>query len=460
MTLPAVSGAVGFLERCNDLLAGLRRFDLTQHGPRTRQVGGRSLRLCSSGTDIDAGLFGTLDGSIEAVQLPGEPDYVPADVQVKEPHPPMRPVFPVGVPVRLDHSPHRRGSLDLSLGRLEDGDAVVRKGNPLPGAYALLAFEVLDDLLESLDPICDLLQHPLLDPVQIGWIWGIGLLSGQRRPGTRHHQQAGQHGKADGSHPHLCSPFTDRSAGCPYSRREMSGRGKRCVRSLCVKIRQIALPGIVAVVTDSEPPTIHDPGGKPWRLGLLSLVAVAVVAGGVLILSTVIGDDGADTDPTSAASGFGITIPPLPATARGEGAAPDFSLDLFDGTRFSLGGHIENDGRPLILNLWASWCPPCRDEMPDLEAAALANPGVVILGVAVDDDPTAAEEFAAEIAITYPAGYDDVGRVSRAYPTNGLPATFVISADGMLLKTAFGRLTVADIDDLIALALAGSEAGS
>ena len=128
----------------------------------------------------------------------------------------------------------------------------------------------------------------------------------------------------------------------------------------------------------------HDPGSNPWRLGLLSLLAVLLVGGGFLLLG---GDDTSDT-PTATTvpeAGASITIPPMPAAVRGEGAAPDFSLELFDGTVFSLAGHLADDGRPLILNLWASWCPPCRDEMPDFEAAALANPGVLILGVAVDD---------------------------------------------------------------------------
>lgn len=197
----------------------------------------------------------------------------------------------------------------------------------------------------------------------------------------------------------------------------------------------------------------HDPGSTPWRLGLLTLLAVTLVVTGVLVFGG--DDDPAPAGGAAADSGTVITIPPLPAAVRGTGTAPDFSLELFDGTRFSLGSHLQNDGRPLILNLWASWCPPCREEMPDLDAAAAANPGVVILGVAVDDDPVAAAAFAAEIAIGYPAGFDEADRVGRGYPTSGLPATFVISSDGMLIQTVFGRLTTSDIDELIALALTG-----
>jgi len=216
-------------------------------------------------------------------------------------------------------------------------------------------------------------------------------------------------------------------------------------------------PCIVAAVSDTSPsPFQNFLDGNPWRLGLLSLLAIVIVAGGVLLFG---GADAAPEDTTTTSIAVGasteITIPPLPDSARRDEAAPDFSLELFDGSRFTLSSHLESDGRPLILNFWASWCPPCRAEMPDFDAAAIANPGVLILGVAVDDDPIAAEAFATEIAITYPAGFDETGMVSRGYPIAGLPATFVISADGIVLRTVLGRLTVEKIDELIDIALTG-----
>jgi thiol-disulfide isomerase/thioredoxin len=194
----------------------------------------------------------------------------------------------------------------------------------------------------------------------------------------------------------------------------------------------------------------HDPGSGPWRLGALSALAAILVIGGVLIFGS-----GGSTPDTTVGRGAAMTVPPLPAAARGEGAAPDFSLDLFDGSRFVLANHLEEDGRPVILNFWASWCPPCREEMPDLQAAAGAHPEVLILGVATDDDPLAAERFVEENGISYPTGFDEAERVARRYPSPALPSTYVISGDGMLVQTAFGRLTAEDIETLIAAALAG-----
>lgn len=207
----------------------------------------------------------------------------------------------------------------------------------------------------------------------------------------------------------------------------------------------------MAAVPDTHPDRDrHDPGATPWRLGLLTLLAMVIVAGSVVLFGA---DDSTAEAPSTTATG--ITLPPLPTATSRDDEAPLFSVALFDGTTFSLAAHLANDGRPVILNLWASWCPPCREEMPDLNAASIANPGVVILGVAVSDDPIAAAAFAEEIGITYPIGIDETGRVELSYPSAGLPATFVISADGRLLTTAFGRLSPADIDALIALALAG-----
>ena len=195
----------------------------------------------------------------------------------------------------------------------------------------------------------------------------------------------------------------------------------------------------------------HDLGGGPWRFGLLSLLVIGVVVVGALLF-------GGCSDSSAAADadeGPMMTIPPLPSSTTREDAAPDFSLDLFDGSRFTLSTHLSDDGRPVILNLWASWCPPCRAEMPDFSNASIAHPEVLILGVAVDDDPLAAAAFVDEFEIAYPTGYDETGEVGHAFPAPGLPATYVISADGDLITNVFGMLIPQDIEALIEVALGG-----
>lgn len=182
-------------------------------------------------------------------------------------------------------------------------------------------------------------------------------------------------------------------------------------------------------------------GSRRWPLGALTLLVVAVVAIGVVLLD---GDGSPDATGVSVPTiGDGFPVP------TGDVAA-DFEIELLDGTSFRLSDHLADDGRPVFLNLWASWCSPCRAEMPALDAAARNHPEVYFLGVAVDDDPVAAAEFAAEIGVTYPLAIDEAERVGRRYPAPGLPATFLISAEGEIVRTVFGQLDEAQIDELLA----------
>ncbi len=124
--------------------------------------------------------------------------------------------------------------------------------------------------------------------------------------------------------------------------------------------------------------------------------------------------------------------------------APIFAVETTDG-QFSLSDHLANDGRPLFLNLWASWCFPCREEMPAIDASATAHPGVEFIGVSVQDSRTDAEAFAEEIAVSYLLGYDDDGSVDEAYAPLGLPASYIISSDGIILETILGKVTEEDL---------------
>jgi thiol-disulfide isomerase/thioredoxin len=108
--------------------------------------------------------------------------------------------------------------------------------------------------------------------------------------------------------------------------------------------------------------------------------------------------------------------------------APDFSVEVIDGGTFTLS---EARGRPVIVNFWASWCGPCRTEIPDISAFADANPDVTIVGVAVQDAEQTAREFAAEIDASYPLALGTTV-VEDTYPNLGLPATYVIDENGVV----------------------------
>lgn len=122
-----------------------------------------------------------------------------------------------------------------------------------------------------------------------------------------------------------------------------------------------------------------------------------------------------------------------------------FSVPTNDGEEFSLSEHVTNDGRPIFLNLWASWCFPCREEMPAIDASSKAVPEVLFLGVSVQDSRSDAEEFGEEIGVTYLLGFDEDDVVDDAYKPLGLPASYLISGDGIIVEKIFGRVTEEDL---------------
>ncbi len=191
-------------------------------------------------------------------------------------------------------------------------------------------------------------------------------------------------------------------------------------------------------------PTAADPITRPrgrWRLGILTLMGVAAVIIGVAVF----GGEEETTLPT-----LPNGLAPPPGSPRSGEAAPNFVVEAFDGTTIDLEAHLRDDGRPILLNFWASWCGPCRAEMPALDAAAAVHPEALIVGIAVRDDLVPAQEFADEVGVSYPLAFDVDSSVERAYPVPGLPATFSISSDGEIIRVVFGELETDEIESLIA----------
>ncbi len=121
--------------------------------------------------------------------------------------------------------------------------------------------------------------------------------------------------------------------------------------------------------------------------------------------------------------------------------APLFSVPTADGGTFSLDQHLASDGRPVFLNLWASWCFPCRQEMPAIDTASLTHTDVAFVGVSVQDIRSDAEAFLDEIGVSYTIGFDDEAEVDGEYRPLGLPASYIISSEGVILERIFGEVT-------------------
>ncbi len=99
-------------------------------------------------------------------------------------------------------------------------------------------------------------------------------------------------------------------------------------------------------------------------------------------------------------------------------------------------------GKPVIVNVWASWCSPCRTETPLLERAwRQHNESVVILGVASRDVRPSAAAFLEEFGVTYPTLFDDSGAIRSALGVRGFPTTYIFNANGELQSTIVGGLT-------------------
>jgi peroxiredoxin len=137
----------------------------------------------------------------------------------------------------------------------------------------------------------------------------------------------------------------------------------------------------------------------------------------------------------------------LPGTASTAGIpapqagflAPDFTLPSLDGSELSLS---EFQGKAVLVNVWASWCSPCREEMPAMERIfkEYEEMGFTILAVnaANQDNRANAEAFVEEMGLTFPILFDTDGYVYEQYQIMALPSSFFILPDGSIQEVVFG----------------------
>jgi len=130
------------------------------------------------------------------------------------------------------------------------------------------------------------------------------------------------------------------------------------------------------------------------------------------------------------------------------GMAPDFTITDFDGTTVTLS---ELRGQVVIINFWASWCPPCREEAAYLEATwrKYEGRGVVFVGVDWVDTEKEALAYIDEFDITYLNGPDIGTRIAQAYNIKGVPETFFVAKNGELRGVHIGPLQSPQLDETI-----------
>lgn len=201
-------------------------------------------------------------------------------------------------------------------------------------------------------------------------------------------------------------------------------------------------------VPDDRPQRRREYSGAGSTLGVAALLILAVglaiwwfeLRGG--------GGNGSGLD-----DGYGVIALEQAQNATGKSAvaetgraAPNFRLANLDDSGVALTDHR---GKFVLVNFWASWCGPCRGEVPDLEALSeRQRERLVVLGVNQQESREAAAKFTEEFAIAYPVLLDRSGEVSQAYRLGGLPVTFLVNPEGVILRIYRGRITGEQIEEL------------
>jgi cytochrome c biogenesis protein CcmG, thiol:disulfide interchange protein DsbE len=183
---------------------------------------------------------------------------------------------------------------------------------------------------------------------------------------------------------------------------------------------------------------------RPLRL--VGLAALAVVAVAAIVVVAFVPLTGPDP----------VVVRSSPLLDR---SAPEIDLSGLDGERVRLSDHL---GRPVVVNFWASWCVPCRDEFPLLVAAreAHAAEGLEILGVVHDDFEESARAFAAEQGAAWPMPVDSERVAWEAYGAVGVPTTYFVDPEGVIRAVSFGPFTEAGLAQQLGTILPARDADS
>ena len=142
-------------------------------------------------------------------------------------------------------------------------------------------------------------------------------------------------------------------------------------------------------------------------------------------------------------------VRPAPApisTADVGQPAPPLRLPLVGGGEMDLAGYR---GRPILLNFWATWCEPCKAEMPVFERAQqqYRDRGLVVLGVDFQERDEESTAFLSQVGVTFPSLVDRTGEVSRQWRATGLPTTFLIDRQGIIRDVRVGAFTEEMLDE-------------
>lgn len=195
----------------------------------------------------------------------------------------------------------------------------------------------------------------------------------------------------------------------------------------------------IAPETPPEGPSSEQPTSPFPRRGwfIVGLVAVAIALGAVMLLQQ------------SAAGSYSGSLPSggvlLPGANRGPGPkvgepAPELMLQSLDGRPASLNDYR---GQVVMINFWATWCPPCRAEMPDMEQVyqEKKQQGFAVLAVNIQEARDPITEFVNRFGLSFPVLMDTKGEVTQQYGIYSLPTSYFIDQQGRIAELNVGALS-------------------
>lgn len=168
------------------------------------------------------------------------------------------------------------------------------------------------------------------------------------------------------------------------------------------------------------------------------LILVTLLLGGAWIVET--------REPALEPRNFLLTEAPMVGNL-----APDFTAQTPAGVEFTLTDHVDRegaDGRPVVLNFWASWCGPCRLEMPDFERVSLKYADrAAVVGINQAESADTIEQFRRNTGVTYPLLVDEDWVVNNKYGVSNLPTTIFVDAQGVVREVFVGAMNQAVLED-------------
>jgi peroxiredoxin len=149
--------------------------------------------------------------------------------------------------------------------------------------------------------------------------------------------------------------------------------------------------------------------------------------------------------PNPSTGGGRNTVSPLEAEKSVNSKAPDFTLKDMNGRNVSLSSL---KGKVVLINFWATWCPPCKAEMPSMNKlySELKDRGFEIVAVSTDNSLSSVKDFLSRNRLDFPVLFDETKTAARQYHVFSMPTTFLIDRNGMIVEKFYGEEDWADPD--------------